>query len=75
VERVASAGVLGESRPDGILANTAASAVCITSDLPVIRSELVSKTRCCSHCCWQVQSVLDFPALLAIMSATSDIAN
>ncbi len=28
---MASAGVLGESRPDGILANTAASAVWITA--------------------------------------------
>ena len=36
-ERVASAGVSGESRPEVILAN--ASAVCITSDLPV-RSKL-----------------------------------
>ena len=35
MERVASAGFLGESRPDGILANTAAAAVCITSQLPV----------------------------------------
>src|SRR5437879_10787308 len=31
---MASAGVLGESRPDGILANTAASAVWITALLP-----------------------------------------
>lgn len=38
-ERVASAGVSGESRPEVILANATASAVCITSDLPV-RSKL-----------------------------------
>ena len=31
---MASAGVVGECRPSGILANAAASAVCITSDLP-----------------------------------------
>jgi len=36
VEGVASAGVLDVSRADGILANTAAPTVCITSDLPVI---------------------------------------
>jgi hypothetical protein len=36
-ETVASAGFLSASRPDGILANTTASAVCITSDLPVMR--------------------------------------
>jgi hypothetical protein len=35
VEGVASAGVLDVSRADGILANTAAPTVCITSDLPV----------------------------------------
>ncbi len=39
MERVASAGVLGESRLDGILMNTAASAVCITSDLLVTRTQ------------------------------------
>jgi len=38
-ERVllASAGVVGEGRPSGILPNAAASNVCITSELPVIR--------------------------------------
>jgi len=36
---MASAGVLGESLPDGIRANTAASAVCITSGLPVTRPQ------------------------------------
>jgi len=39
VEGVASAGVLDVSRADGILANTAAPTVCITSDLPVILPE------------------------------------
>ncbi len=38
-----SDGVLGESHPDGILANTTASAVCITSQLPVICSQIVKK--------------------------------
>ena len=38
MEGVASAGVLDVSRADGILANTAAPTVCITSDLPVNRS-------------------------------------
>jgi hypothetical protein len=33
---VASAGVLDVSRADGILANTTAPTVCITSDLPVM---------------------------------------
>ena len=37
LEGVASAGALDMSRPDGILANTAAPTVCITSDLPVTR--------------------------------------
>jgi len=41
VERVASPGVLRESRLDGILANTAASADCMTSDVAIIRRELV----------------------------------
>ena len=34
---MASNGVLGESRPKGMLANT--SLVCITSELPVIRAQ------------------------------------
>ncbi len=38
MEGVASEGVLGESRPNGILAN-AAAVVCITSDLPIMRPE------------------------------------
>ena len=40
MEEVASNGVLGECRPNGSLANAAASAVCITSDLPVIQEFL-----------------------------------
>ena len=36
---MASTEVLGESRPDGILMNTAASAVCITFDLLRIREQ------------------------------------
>ena len=32
---MASDGILGESRPNGILANTTACAVCIISDLPL----------------------------------------
>jgi hypothetical protein len=39
VEGVASAGVLDVSRADGILANTTAPSVCITSDLPIIPPE------------------------------------
>ena len=39
MEGVASTEVLGESRPDGILMNTAASAVCITFDLLRIREQ------------------------------------
>ena len=46
MEGVASAGVLDVSRADGILANTAAPTVCITSDLPVIRSKSVSRFGC-----------------------------
>ena len=40
MEGVASAGVLDVSPADGILANTAAPTVCITSDLPVTRAYL-----------------------------------
>jgi hypothetical protein len=36
VEKVASTGVLVESRTDGIPAKIAATTTCITSDLPVI---------------------------------------
>ena len=39
-EGVSSGRVLGQSRPDRVLTNIAASAVCITSDLLVARSEL-----------------------------------
>jgi hypothetical protein len=44
VEGVASAGVLDVSRANGILANTAAPTVCITSDLPVTRPESAQST-------------------------------
>ena len=44
MEGVASAGVLDVSRANGILANTAASTVCITSDLPVTRPESAQST-------------------------------
>ena len=37
MQGVASHGVLGEFRPNGILANTATSAVSVPSDLPGIR--------------------------------------
>ena len=43
MEGVASAGVLDVSRPDGILADTAAPTVCITADLLVIRTEIVTR--------------------------------
>ena len=42
---MASAGVLDVSRADGILANTAAPTVCITSDLPVIRPESAKSSK------------------------------
>jgi PadR family transcriptional regulator, regulatory protein PadR len=55
VEGVASAGVVGEGRPSGILANAAASNVCITSDLSVNRPE--------SKRSWHAQSFLTRPLL------------
>ena len=44
---VAGAGVSGESRPSGIVANTAAGAVCIISGLPIIREGLSSPSGKC----------------------------
>jgi hypothetical protein len=49
---LASAGVLDVSRADGILANTAAPTVCITSDLPVTRSKWLEEP-----CFWRVRTV------------------